>query len=77
MRPILALLLCSSVLAVGCAQRSDSLYQPIDNTVSDPSSSLGDPVARDREYDEEARRAREEALQQQRDAREDSDDGDD
>jgi hypothetical protein len=68
MRTLLVPLLCSTVLAVGCASTpSDSLYRPADNTVSQPSTAkLGDDDEQDREDLENSQRAREESLRQQR-----------
>ena len=68
MRQMLVPLLCSTVLAVGCAAKpSDSLYRPADTTVSQPSTAkLGDEDEQDREDLENSQRAREESLRQQR-----------
>lgn len=64
------------VLVAGCAQKSDSLYRPLDTTVSNPSSApLGDELDQDREHLDNAAKAREESLREQR--KTDDDDNDD
>lgn len=70
------LLLAGVVAAAGCASRSDSLYRPADTTVSNPGSApLGDELDQDREDLQNAAKAREESLREQRED-DDVDDGD-
>lgn len=78
MRTPLVLLSCAVVLAAaGCASRqSDSLYRPVETAVSHPSTApLGDEADQDREHLDNAQKAREESLREQREN--DEDDGDD
>lgn len=72
--PIIAVL-AALVLVAGCAQKSDSLYRPLDTTVSIPSSApLGDEVDQDREHLDNAAKAREESLREQRENNDDDND---
>lgn len=77
MRTPFILLSCAIVLVAGCASRqSDSLYRPVETTVSHPSTApLGDEADQDREHLDNAKKAREESLREQRENNED--DGDD
>lgn len=79
MRALLVSLSVAALLAAGCASRqSDSLYRPVDTTVSYPSTApLGDETEQDREQLEHAQRVREESLREQRENNETEDDNDD
>lgn len=75
MRPVPVVLLSAAFAAVGCAPKSDSLYRPVDDTVSNPAViAVGDEEARKREERENAARAREESLREQREAQTRDDD---
>lgn len=70
-------LLAPFLLTVGCATKSDSLYQPASNTVSTPgSAALGDELDQDREALDEAGKAREESLRLQRENADDDNNDD-
>ena len=77
MRTPFVLLSCAIVLVAGCASRqSDSLYRPVETAVSNPSTApLGDEADQDREHLDNAQKAREESLREQRRNRDDDGNG--